>query len=244
MTNPYASSRHESFDKRHGGVPDSEGPPPVLEIRRLSKAYGAAAILRDMSLRLEPGNHLLLLGPSGAGKSTLINLVTGLLTPDAGEILICGEPMTGLGGGARDDLRRRRIGIIFQTLRLVSALSIRKNLRLAQRLSHGASDDGEIEALLEALGIAHRANAKPRELSQGEAQRASIARALVGRPDLLLADEPTSALDDANAEKIAQLLLETAELRGTTLLVATHDQRLRAFIPNSLSLDRSAQEAA
>ncbi|WP_447725804.1 ABC transporter ATP-binding protein [Sphingomonas koreensis] len=215
----------------------------VLEVRALSRSYGAEPVIRDLSFRMTPGEHLLLLGPSGSGKSTLINLVAGLLTPDAGEIVIAGEAMTGLAGAARDDLRRRRIGIIFQTLRLVSALSVRRNLRLAQRLSHGKTDGIAIDALLDGLGIAHRADARPRQLSQGEAQRAAIARALVGRPDLLVADEPTSALDDANAERIATLLLDTARAQGTALLIATHDQRLRRFIPNSLSLSAPATEA-
>jgi len=215
----------------------------VLAARDLSKAFGATSILSGASFELQSGEHLLLLGPSGSGKSTLINLVTGLLTPDTGEIVIAGEPMSSLGPTARDDLRRRRIGIIFQTLRLVSALSVRANLRLAQKLSHGQVDDVEIDRLLEALGVAHRANAKPRAMSQGEVQRAAIARALVGRPDLLVADEPTSALDDANAERIAQLLIETARSQGSTLLIATHDQRLRPFIPNSLTLGCSAREA-
>jgi len=244
MTNLSANSRYEPFQVRHGGSRGCGGTADVLEVRGLSKAYGVAPVLRDLSFRVSPGEHLLLLGPSGSGKSTVINLIAGLLTPDSGEIAIAGEAMTGLGGTARDDLRRRQIGIIFQTLRLVSALSIRKNLRLAQRLCHGSSDDGEIESLLGTLGIAHRADARPRQLSQGEAQRAAIARALVGRPDLLVADEPTSALDDSNAETIAHLLLDTARERGTTLLVATHDHRLRAFIPNALSLGGAVSEAA
>ena len=107
---------------------------------------------------------------------------------------------------------------------------------MAQRLTHGRTDDAAIDGLLDALGIAHRVDARPCELSQGEAQRAAIVRALVGQPDLLVADEPTSALDDANAEKIALLLVETAKSRGSSLLIATHDQRLRAYIPNSLML--------
>lgn len=217
-------------------------PRPVLEVRGLSKAYGENRVLRELSFSLDPGKHLLLLGPSGSGKSTLINLVAGLLTPDSGVIVIAGNPMTGLGAAGRDDLRRRRIGIIFQTLRLVSALSVRANLRLAQKLSHGETDGRVIESLLERLGIAHRADAKPRELSQGEAQRAAIARALVGNPDLLVADEPTSALDDANAEMIGQLLLDTTKAQGSTLLIATHDERLRRLIPNCLSLG-SAERA-
>ncbi|WP_324742567.1 ATP-binding cassette domain-containing protein [Tsuneonella sp. CC-YZS046] len=215
----------------------------ALEVRGVSKSYGAATVVNGLSCSVSSGEHLLLLGPSGSGKSTLINLITGLLTPDAGEIMIAGEAMTGRSSAARDDLRRRRIGIIFQTLRLVSALNVRGNLRLAQRLTHGRTDDAAIDGLLDALGIAHRVDARPCELSQGEAQRAAIARALVGQPDLLVADEPTSALDDANAEKIALLLVETAKSRGSSLLIATHDQRLRAYIPNSLMLDSAASKA-
>ncbi len=216
--------------------------PVVLAAHNLSKSFGGTAVLQNCSITMEAGRHLLLLGPSGSGKSTLINLLTGLLAPDTGEILICGESMTGLRPQARDDLRRRRIGIIFQTLRLVSALSVRANLRLAQKLSHGEVDDGRIDHLLEELGIAHRAHAKPRDMSQGEAQRAAIARALVGRPDLLVADEPTSALDHRNAEKIAELLLDTARTQGSTLLIATHDARLRAYFPDQLELAPPTRE--
>lgn len=216
----------------------------VLEVRGLSKTYAGGSVLRDLSFDLERGKHLLLLGPSGSGKSTLINLVAGLLTPDAGEIIIAGDAMTGRCPAARDDLRRRRIGIIFQTLRLVSALSVRANLRLAQKLGPGETDDHMIESLLERVGIAHRANAKPRELSQGEAQRAAVARSLIGHPDLLVADEPTSALDDANAAMIGQLLLDVAKAQGSTLLIATHDQRLRRLIPNCLSLGLAEREMA
>ncbi len=215
----------------------------VLDVSALSKSYGSDRILTDLSFSVQPGEHLLLLGPSGSGKSTLINLITGLLTPDAGTIHIAGEAMTGIEGAARDDLRRRRVGIIFQTLRLVSALSIRNNLRMAQKLGSGSVDDAAIDELLTILGIAHRADAKPRELSHGQAQRAAIARALVGRPDLMVADEPTSALDDANAERIASLLIDSAKAQGTTLLIATHDQRLRQFIPRSLDLTTLAEAA-
>lgn len=208
----------------------------VLVTHRLSRSFAGKPIIEDFDLSMEPGQHRLLLGPSGSGKSTLINLVTGLLAPDTGEIRISGEAMTGQSPRARDDLRRRRIGIIFQTLRLVSALNVRANLRLAQKLSHGIIDEERIDHLLDSLGIGHRAHAKPRDLSQGEAQRAAIARALVGKPDLLVADEPTSALDHRNADRTAQLLLDTASEQGSTLLIATHDERLRAFFSDSLEL--------
>ena len=215
----------------------------ILNIEKLEHRFGTRPIFDGFNLQQGIGEHRLLLGPSGSGKTTFINLVTGLLTPDGGTISIGGEAMTGLTGPARDDLRRRKVGVIFQTLRLVSALSVRANLRLAQKLSGVAVDDSAIDALLAAVGISNRAAANPRALSQGEAQRAAIARALVTKPTLLIADEPTSALDDANAERIGRLLVDTANANGSTLLVATHDIRLKAFIPDAVTLSPLMQAA-
>lgn len=209
---------------------------PIIAVDRLNYGIGGTPILSDLTFSQLPGQHLLLLGPSGAGKTSLINLVTGLASPDSGTIHIAGEAMSELTGTKRDDLRRRKIGVIFQTLRLVSALSVHANLRLAQKLAGVACDDAAIDALLNAVSIKHRAHAKPRALSQGEAQRAAIARALISKPAVLIADEPTSALDDANAERIGRLLIETADVNGSTLLVATHDVRLKAFIPEVITL--------
>ncbi|MFN7397913.1 MAG: ABC transporter ATP-binding protein, partial [Sandaracinobacter sp.] len=175
--------------------------------------------------------------PSGSGKTSLLNLAAGLLTPDSGVGLLDGEPMMA-SPAARDALRRRKVGIIFQTLRLISALSLRGNLELAARLA-GQPTNG-IDRLLEQLALAHRAEARPRALSQGEAQRAAIARALVARPAPLRADEPTSALDDDNAARVAALLTGLAADQGTALLVATHDSRLKAHIPRAIQLDQAA----
>lgn len=201
---------------------------PLLAIENLHFARAGQTIFEGLSFTQNPGAHLLLLGPSGSGKSTLINLIAGLLTPDSGQISLNGIAMPA-SAAARDDLRRREIAIIFQSLRLVSALSLRGNLELAARLS--GEPTASIPPLLNRLGLAARADAKPRELSQGEAQRAAIARALVARPALLLADEPTSALDDLNADIVGRLLVESAAEAGSTLLVATHDARLAAHIP-------------
>lgn len=216
---------------------------PVLEIVDLQHAYAGTPVLRDFSFAAGRGQHSLLLGPSGSGKTTLINLVAGLLAVQAGTIRIAGEAVAGTAA-RRDDLRRRRIGIIFQTLRLVEALSITANLRLAQKLAGRPQDDAEIAGLLDEVGLTHRAHARPRALSQGEAQRAAVARALVTRPDLLIADEPTSALDDANAHRIARLLVTTADTHGSTLLIATHDARLREHIDHAPVLQPIAREIA
>lgn len=213
---------------------------PVIVADKVTYAIDGKMILSNLSFAQHAGQHLLLVGPSGVGKTSLINLVTGLSSPDSGSITISGETMSALSNTKRDALRRTTIGVIFQTLRLISALSVRENLKLAQRLSLGRTDIDEIDILIGSVGLAHRADARPRHLSQGEAQRAAIARALVGRPKLIVADEPTSALDDANADAIANLLLEKASGFGATLLIATHDVRLKAHIPNSMALAKAA----
>lgn len=215
-----------------------------LAIRNLAFAYGGRRILDDFSFDMAAGEQSLLIGASGSGKSTLVSLICGLLTPDAGTISIGGETMTGIGPSQRDDLRRRRIGLVFQTLRLVSALDLAANLRLAQRLSGHATEGERVPMLIERLGLAHRAHARPRELSQGEAQRAAIARALIGRPDLIIADEPTSALDRANMEKVAELLRECAGEAGASLLIVTHDDRLRDHITSVRQIGPMAAESA
>ncbi len=217
---------------------------PILEIAAIRLAYDGHAIFDGFDFAQEQGEHRLLLGPSGSGKTSLINMIAGLRVPDAGRVTVDGEPMSELSAPQRDDLRRRKIGVIFQTLRLISALTVHQNLALAQRLSGAPRDKAAIDGLLDAVGIAHRAHQLPRRLSQGEAQRAAIARALVAKPVLLIADEPTSALDDANAARVAQLLLDTANANGSTLLVATHDARLQAHIPDSVEIAPIAAEAA
>jgi putative ABC transport system ATP-binding protein len=212
---------------------------PVIAVKSLGYVIGGKPILADISFSQMQGQHLLLLGPSGVGKTSLINLVTGLASPSGGSVTITGEVMSALPGAKRDALRQRMIGVVFQTLRLISALSVRDNLKLAQKLALSRTDMADVDGLIEAVGIAHRANARPRQLSQGEAQRAAIARALVGKPKLIVADEPTSALDDANANSVAELLLSKAEEFGATLLIATHDVRLKSYIPNVIALEKA-----
>jgi putative ABC transport system ATP-binding protein len=216
------------------GSSSSQG--PLVEARGLSHVRDGRTVLAIGDWQLQPGAHALLLGPSGSGKSTFINIVAGLLTPSHGSVSVAGETMSALSPAGRDDLRRRTIGLVFQTLRLIPALSVAGNLALAQKLATGRVDDGEIARLIDRVGLSHRARARPRQLSQGEGQRAAIARALVTRPRLLVADEPTSALDDANAGKMIDLVFETAEATGATLLVATHDGRIAHRFANRLDL--------
>lgn len=194
--------------------------------------------------QLQAGQHALLLGPSGSGKTSFINIVTGLLTPTRGELWVAGEPMSRLPPAGRDALRRRTIGLVFQTLRLIPALSVQGNLALAQKLALGRVDEAEITRLIDRVGLSHRADARPRQLSQGEGQRAAIARALCTGPRLLVADEPTSALDDSNAVRMIDLMFETADATGATLLIATHDGRIAHRFGNRLDLVAPAARAA
>jgi putative ABC transport system ATP-binding protein len=136
--------------------------------------------------------------------------------------------MVSMSARERDQLRGTKIGMVMQRLHLISAMTIRANLQLAQRLVGNSVDNPLIERLAEAVGIVGKLDRYPRQLSQGEAQRAAIARALVNKPALLLADEPTSALDDNNCEAAIRLLLDQAALHGATLIVATHDDRIKS----------------
>ena len=208
-----------------------------LSARGIGLSLDGARVLEDVSFTLPAGERALLLGPSGSGKSTLINVVCGLQAPNVGDVTL-GEHSHAAAGSVSnaDAVRRAQMGIIFQTLRLVSALDVRRNLLLAQRLQTGRTDPTLVDATLERLGITDKAKARPFELSQGEAQRAAIARALVVSPSIIIADEPTSALDRENTEIVAKLLIEAAEGAGASLLVATHDDRLAPYFDRRISL--------
>jgi len=224
---------------------DSAGDSRLLvEIENVAFAHAGVPVLRDFNLQIAGGQHHLLLGPSGSGKSTLLNLICGFLSPDAGVISIAGEAISVPGEARRDAIRRRHIGVVFQTLRLVSALDLVANLQLAARLAGRPATRDDAMALLDRLGLKNKARSLPRMLSQGEAQRGAIARALIARPRLLVADEPTSALDDRNTQIIARLFRELAEAEGATLLIATHDARLREWVPNSVELAPTMELAA
>jgi len=208
----------------------------VVDIRDLKAGYGAKTVVSLASLQIVRGEHTLLLGPSGCGKTTLLNVVSGIAAPLAGTVRIDGIAFGELSVGARDRFRGKHIGLVMQRLHLISALTVQKNLRLAQRLADVAADDAGILRSLEKLGVAGKLHRYPRELSQGEAQRVAIARAVVNRPVLILADEPTSALDDANCLAAIDLLFAQALDYGATLIVATHDQRIKARFPRVIQL--------
>jgi len=208
----------------------------MLEIRDLRHEYAGRTVLSVASWSVPKGEASLVIGPSGSGKSTLIGIIAGLVSPTSGRVSVAGEEITALAAVKRDSFRAVHIGLVPQTLHLIGVLSVRDNLRLARKLASLAADEAGIDQSLESLGIAALAAAKARDLSVGEAQRVAIARAVVNRPQLILADEPTSALDDANCAKALALLRGQAAACGATLVIATHDERIRRQFTHRLEL--------
>lgn len=208
----------------------------MLEIRDLRHDHAGRTVLAVPSWEVARGAASLVLGPSGSGKTTLLHVIAGLATPTAGSVRVAGEEITRLAPAARDAFRARHVGLVLQTLHLIGVVSVRENLRLAQRLAGNPADDARIEEVLASLGVAKLGGARAGEISLGEAQRVAIARAVVNRPALILADEPTSALDDANCAKALALLLDQAASCGATLVVATHDRRIRERFAGRLEL--------
>lgn len=208
----------------------------MLQIRDLRHEYAGRTVLAVPAWEVAQGDASLVLGASGSGKTTLLNVIAGLATPTAGTVRVGDTDVTRLSPAGRDAFRARHVGLVLQTLHLIGVVSVRENLRLAQGLAGAPVDDTRIDAVLASLGIERLAHARARDLSVGEAQRVAIARAIVNRPTLILADEPTSALDDANCERALALLLDQAKATGATLVVATHDNRVRERFARRLDL--------
>ena len=210
---------------------------PVLEIQSLWFAYRDREVLQLDRLALNAGETCTVLGPSGSGKTTLLHLIAGLLRPAQGFVAIGGQRLDSLSAAACDRFRGRQLGIVFQRLHLLPALTVLDNLLLAQRLARQPRDADSARDLLNALGIEALASRYPAALSQGQAQRVAIARALVHKPSLLLADEPTSSLDDDSAARAIELLRTQARAVGAALLVVTHDQRIRGALDREIRLE-------
>ena len=210
----------------------------MIEITSLRAGYGNQVVLTLDRLTVAAGQHTLVLGPSGGGKTTLLNIVAGIALPMSGEISVNGTRLDKLGATARDQFRGRHIGFVMQRLHLISALTVAANLQLAQKLAGTPVDDQRIRGVLDILGLGDKYRAFPRQLSRGEAQRVAIARAVVNRPALILADEPTAALDDANCQAAIDLLFEQATKHGVTLMVATHDARIKSRFTQVCELAR------
>ncbi|WP_291779602.1 ATP-binding cassette domain-containing protein [Cecembia sp.] len=190
------------------------------------------------TLELKAGEQLLILGKSGSGKTTVLNMLGGLLKPKRGEIIIDGTSIYQLKGAALDKFRGRNIGIIFQKPHILSPLTVEENLKLANFFS--GTNGNKNESLLNDLDILDKRKARVYTLSEGEAQRVSIARALANSPKIILADEPTASLDDINAANVVKLLKEQAEKFNAVLIIVTHDQRVKDHISNQITIGGEA----
>jgi ABC-type lipoprotein export system ATPase subunit len=198
----------------------------LLEFENVTKRYsggtGVVVALERVSLSIDSGELVALVGKSGSGKSTLLHLAGGLDTADSGQVLLDGRDVGQLNIADRSKLRRREIGFIFQFFHLIPTLTVLENVELPLLLD-GAKRGTRGPDLLGRMGIGHRAEHLPGELSGGEMQRAAIARALVARPKLVLADEPTGNLDSANGAEVLSILHDEVRTEGTALLMVTHD---------------------
>jgi ABC-type lipoprotein export system ATPase subunit len=210
----------------------------ILRAQQVTKSYSGRMVLRSVSLELRAWERLALTGPSGSGKTTLLNCLGGVDRPDSGTIELGGITFNQLNGDQLAEIRRRRLGTIFQFFHLLPTLTAAENVELPLQLNGVPAHERaeRVAQLLERVQVTHRANALTTQLSGGEMQRIAIARALVHRPDLLLADEPTGNLDTKNGAIILELLRELSDETGTALVLVTHSLEAAAICHRELHL--------
>lgn len=213
----------------------------AVSIARLSKVYeleeAKVEVLNDLNLKVGSGEFVAICGASGSGKTTLLNLISGIDKPTSGQITVFGEDLTDKGENFLADLRCHKIGFVFQSYNLVSTLTVAENVAFPMEWIRKPVKEIEarVSELLEALGVQHRANHFPAQLSGGEQQRVAFARALANDPPLLLADEPTGNLDAANSQKITDAL-SMFKAKGKTIIVSTHERQLLQLADQKLCL--------
>jgi putative ABC transport system ATP-binding protein len=204
-----------------------------LELRNVTKAYrdpsgGRVPVLNVADFKLATGEQTALVGSSGGGKTTLLNIIAGITTADSGEVVIAGTNIARLSEAARDRFRAERIGYVFQTFNLLAAFTALENVLLGMSFGGQKADHHRAVDLLERVGLKHRLHHKPAQMSVGEQQRTSVARALANTPRLLLADEPTANVDVANQQTVLQLLRDSCKENNVSLLLVTHAQEVAA----------------
>lgn len=213
---------------------------PRLELRRASKTYQSNGqslrALYDVSFTVEAGSVTALVGRSGCGKTTLLNLAGAMDFPTSGEVLIDGQATSALSESALTDLRRKRIGFVFQFFQLLPALTVLENVELPLLLAGVADSQNTARERLQWVGLEDKASSLPYQLSGGQAQRTAIARALAHSPDILIADEPTGNLDTASGEQVLHLIRESAEELGAAVLMATHSSEAAAIAQTQIRL--------
>ncbi|GAA4626517.1 ABC transporter ATP-binding protein [Actinoallomurus vinaceus] len=210
----------------------------LLEARHVEKAFGRTHALRGVSLTIESGETVAITGPSGSGKSTLLHCLSGIMSPESGEVHYAGRRIDDLDETARTRLRREDFGIVFQLDRLVPELTAVENVALPLLFAGRGRAEATTVALgrLDEVGAADVAESRPAELSGGQLQRVAIARALVTTPKVIFADEPTGALDSVAGERVLSLLMGAARANKATVVIVTHDNQVAAHADREIVL--------
>ncbi|HEX6597124.1 MAG TPA: ABC transporter ATP-binding protein [Acidimicrobiales bacterium] len=220
---------------------EENGSGAVLRLAEVTKVFGSGAAevtaVSGASLELKRGELVLLMGPSGAGKSTLLQLCGALSRPTSGSVWLDGVDVTALTESRLPEVRLRKVGFVFQAFQLLANLNALENVRLVLEAAGHAGADARARELLGSLGLDHRLTARPATLSGGEKQRVAVARALANDPPLILADEPTGNLDSKSGAAVMDLLVGAVRERGTAVLVATHDDRVRAVADRVIRIE-------
>jgi putative ABC transport system ATP-binding protein len=203
--------------------------PPIIQVENITKVYRIGKVdvpaLRGVSFEIEKGEFVSIVGPSGSGKSTLFYVMGGLTRATSGRVLVDGDDFARMSDAQRTDMRKRKIGFVFQKFNLLPPLTARDNIEIAREIAgqkNGTSKEF-MEQVTQMLGIAGRLDHRPSEMSGGEQQRVALARALVNRPAIVLADEPTGNLDSRNSEIVLKMLREANQQFGQTVLMITHN---------------------
>jgi len=205
----------------------------ILEALDVKKTYTVGKIevaaLRGVSIRMREGEFISIMGPSGCGKSTLLHILGGLVSPTSGKVVIDGEEISSVKDSARTDIRRRKIGFVFQRYNLLPTLTAQGNLEIARQIfGNGNRDDNHIQDVLRLLGLEKKVKHKPSEMSGGEQQRVAIARAVINKPAILLADEPTGNLDTENSQVVLSMLQELNRTFNQSIIMITHNPEAAA----------------
>lgn len=208
----------------------------MISTKNITFSYNKDQTFIMPDLFCQAGNTILVTGNSGKGKTTYLHILAGLLQPNSGEIMIDDKEITHLKGSKADKFRGKNIGVVFQKSHFIASLTVLENLEMASWLAGGKKHTKRAKELLQKLDISEQAHKLPSQLSVGQQQRVSIARALINEPKVLLADEPTSSLDDKNADNVIELLETLSKEYKTALIIVTHDSRIKEKFTNQITM--------
>lgn len=210
-----------------------KGDAPALEVRNVQRSLPLGKeridILHGISFQIMRGEFVAIIGPSGSGKSTLLGIIAGLDNPTSGQVFVDGIEITKMGEGSLAEVRNQKIGVVFQAFNLIPTLTAQENVEVPLYVGkHSGSPSDRAKSMLDIVGLSHRLDHKPTEMSGGEQQRVAIARALATDPAIVIMDEPTGNLDAENSDKVLELIRDLQRRTGTTFVIATHDPTVAA----------------